>query len=268
MSQIVRALISGDFRTLDLPDSGAALIEGVRWGRFDEIFSPAFWATQVWFVSESKMSWRYRIGDSLKEEVSACLLGGYGMRSEVGVAVFQSLRTKGMLQDSPSEADLLDVLSRPVFVRGKPIRYRYPRQRSRYLSQALHRLSREIPPTDDDLKFRDWLVTFPGVGFKTASWITRNWLDSDRVAILDVHVHRAGVLAGIFHLSESPSNCYLSLEKKLVDFAKALNVRLSLLDAVIWDQMRQMQSFALAVLRDNITKLRERKRLCQEAPAV
>lgn len=252
MSQTVRALISGEPRTLNLPNSNKQLIDNVQWGRFDEVFSPAFWAMQVWFVSETGKPWRHRIGNSLKEEVAACLLGGYGMRSEVGLAAFQNLRSKGMFKGTPSEADFFDVLSRPFLIYDRPLRYRYPRQRSRYLSHALRKLSKEIAPVNDDLKFREWLLTFPGIGLKTASWITRNWLDSDRVAILDVHVHRAGVLAGIFHLSESPTNCYLSLEARLVLFAKALSVRLSLLDAVIWDQMRQMQGFALDILRGNM----------------
>ncbi len=255
MSQIVYAVISGKFKILNLPNSNERLIGNIYWGRFDEVFSPAFWAMQVWFVSEMRKPWLHRIGSTLKEEVAACLLGGYGIRSEVGLAVFQDLRSKGMFQGAPSEGDFFNALNRHFTVGGKPVRYRFPQQRSRYLAYALRRLSKEDAPTYDDLKFREWLLTFPGIGLKTASWITRNWLDSDRVAILDVHVHRAGVLAGIFHLYESPSNCYLSLEKKLVEFAKALSVRLSLLDAVIWDQMRQMQGFALEILRNSMTNL-------------
>ncbi len=163
MPQVVRTLISGALRTLSLPDSDVELIDDVRWGRFDEIFSPAFWATQVWLVSEADTPWRHRLGDSLVEEIAACLLGGYGMRSEVGLAAFRVVRSSGMLRSTPTEADFFDVLSQPFLIHGKTFRYRYPRQRSRYLSHALRRLSQEVAPTDDDLKFREWLLTFLGV---------------------------------------------------------------------------------------------------------
>jgi len=249
MPQIVSSVFSGEMRTLSLPDSNEQLVNNVRWGRFDEIFSPAFWAMQVWFATETNAKRCHRLGASLVEEVAACLLGGYGMRSEVGLAAFQIIRRKGLLCGIPTEADFFKILNQPFPIHGRFLRYRYPRQRSLYLSLALRRLSQEIAPTED-LKFREWLLTFPGIGLKTASWITRNWLGSDRVAILDVHVHRAGVLAGIFRLSECPSRCYLSLEDRLICFAKALGVRLSLLDAVVWDQMRRMQGFALDILRN------------------
>lgn len=265
MPQIVKAIISGKIRTRILPDSSMRLIDNVNWGRFDEIFSPAFWATQVWFISETRHPAElHRLGNSLVEEIAACLLGGYGMRSEVGLAAFQAIRNSGMLYYTPTESDLYKLLSQPFNINGRTLRYRYPKQRSLYLSQALRRLSQEIAPINDDLKFRSWLLTFHGIGLKTASWITRNWLSSDRVAILDIHIYRAGILAGIFQISDSPRRCYLSLEHRFIQFAKALDVRLSLLDAVIWSQMRQMKNYALDIMRSRIKSQTKGGKLCQE----
>ena len=85
-------------------------------------------------------------------------------------------------------------------------------------------------------------MELPGIGPKTASWIVRNWLGSDDVAILDVHVLRAGILMGLF-----PEDCrlpkdYEVLEKKFLDFARAIQVRASLLDAIMWRDMRVLFS--------------------------
>ena len=43
---------------------------------------------------------------------------------------------------------------------------------------------------------RDWLLAIPGIGPKTASWIVRNRTGSSAVAIIDVHILRAGTSAG------------------------------------------------------------------------
>jgi endonuclease III len=45
-------------------------------------------------------------------------------------------------------------------------------------------------------------MSLPGIGPKTASWIARNWLDADDVAILDIHIMRVGQVIGLFPLSK------------------------------------------------------------------
>ncbi|MDZ3993341.1 hypothetical protein PspTeo4_24872 [Pseudomonas sp. Teo4] len=47
-------------------------------------------------------------------------------------------------------------------------------------------------PLHSGRALRDWLLELPGIGYKTASWVARNWLDADDVAILDIHILRAG----------------------------------------------------------------------------
>jgi thermostable 8-oxoguanine DNA glycosylase len=78
----------------------------------------------------------------------------------------------------------------------------------------------------------------PGIGPKTASWIVRNWTGTDEVAILDVHVLRAGQLMGLFPREIKLPRDYGRLEQIFLEFSKALNVRASLLDAIIWREMR------------------------------
>jgi thermostable 8-oxoguanine DNA glycosylase len=93
----------------------------------------------------------------------------------------------------------------------------------------------------DDVGLREALVRMPGIGRKTASWIVRNRRNSSAVAVLDVHVLRAGRLLGLFRQNETPERHYLSLEERFVDLASELEVPAWLLDAVIWQHMRLLR---------------------------
>jgi N-glycosylase/DNA lyase len=81
-------------------------------------------------------------------------------------------------------------------------------------------------------------MRLPGIGPKTASWITRNWLGSDAVAILDVHVIRACCLMGLFSEPICLRREYEVLECKFLQFAENIGVRAAMLDALIWREMR------------------------------
>lgn len=127
--------------------------------------------------------------------MGACLLGGHGIPAAIGLAAFNKLKDCGAFDaQPPSEATLYEWLSEPIKTGKKSVRYRFARQKSRYLSVALNRLDVEMPPTDSGRALRDWLTSIPGIGHKTASWIARNWLCADDVAILDIHILRRDYL--------------------------------------------------------------------------
>ncbi|WP_456816604.1 8-oxoguanine DNA glycosylase [Bradyrhizobium sp. USDA 4512] len=140
----------------------------------------------------------------------------------------------------PSAVQIERLLREPVSVGGKLRRYRFPHQRSSRLAAALRLLDENPPSPADPKSFRNGLMKIPGVGPKTASWITRNWLGSDEVAILDIHIIRAGVLIGLFGRQQSVPRDYDVMEARFLAFAAALNVRPSLLDAVMWREMRKL----------------------------
>jgi thermostable 8-oxoguanine DNA glycosylase len=233
---------SGKVLELHLPDPFKEVIPGVQWGFFDEFFTPAYWAAQAWLDSESQRYSVYSLGETLEEEVAACLLGGFGIQAEIALAAFEIIRDKGLLSASnPTEDVFMKALREPLNIGGSTVHYRFPRRRAYYLSKALEILARERPPEEDDREFRNWLMTnLPGVGPKTASWITRNWLASDQVAIIDIHIQRAGMLIGFFDKSDSPIKSYFHMEAKFLDFARELGVRPSILDTLIWQQMREI----------------------------
>lgn len=134
-------------------------------------------------------------------------------------------------------------------VHGRQIRYRFAPQRSNYVSAALAKLAEIEAPIDDELAFRQWLLDFRGIGPKTASWITRNWLNSEKVAIIDIHIQRAGLLMGLFKKDESPARHYFRMEEKFLTFANNIEVRASLLDALMWRQMKDAGSMIFKLLR-------------------
>ncbi|HRE04646.1 MAG TPA: hypothetical protein PKX00_03490 [Opitutaceae bacterium] len=240
--QRVLRLKNGVLDEMWLPAPHAQVVPGVRWGRFDCLFSPAFWVSRTWIDAPRPQN--YRLTLTLEHEVIACLLGGYGMPAELGLAAFSRLQSKGLLVATTTAARIESELAEPLSVGPRWVRYRYPRQRARYVAMALRRLSAENAPTDA-LHLRDWLLSFDGIGLKTASWITRNVRDCDEVAILDIHLERAGKLMGVFSRKETPARHYLMMERKLVDFAEALDIRLSILDDIIWRYMKALNYTAL-----------------------
>src|SRR6202044_1465019 len=154
---------------------------------------------------------------------------------------FFRLMDRGLLEGLPS-ADILErALSETFIVLGRPRRYRYPRQKARYLAQSMRRLCDFTEPADD-LELRDSLTEFPGIGLKTASWIVRNHRASNKVAVIDIHILRAGQHIGLFRSDLTPQRDYRTLESAFISFAAAINVAAGLLDAVIWDQMRRLIS--------------------------
>ncbi|MDO8473395.1 MAG: 8-oxoguanine DNA glycosylase [Dehalococcoidia bacterium] len=238
--QTIYASSSNGIIELELPEPEDEILSGVPWGRFDIFFTPAFWACQVWLNEAENMYKGYHLGENLMEEVAACLLGGHGIPAEVGIAAFRRLKERKLLDQYPSAQEIEAALSEPLVVNGRSVRYRFARQKARYLAEALHRLSVETPPTSSGKAFRAFLLDLPGIGPKTASWITRNWLDSDEVAILDIHIVRAAIAAGVFPTRVNLAQSYFILEDRFLKFAKALRCRPAVLDNFIWHQMRRI----------------------------
>lgn len=229
--------------SIELPPADAEVIPGVHWGAVEAFPTPAYWAYQVIARRIASKSVQYKLGASLREEVGACLLGGHGIPASIGLLAFNHLKRKGAFElQTPSESDLKRWLTEPLEVQGKQVRYRFASQKAKYLAAALRKLSSEPAPNASSRALRDWLTSIPGVGYKTASWVVRNWMDADDVAILDIHILRAGVLAGFLDSQLEVERHYLELEKQFICFSTGLGVRTSELDAVIWLEMAQSRA--------------------------
>ena len=223
---------------VELPKPDEEVIPGVPWGALEAFPTPAYWAYQVFARRLHGERIDYKLGATLKEEVGACLLGGHGIPSSIGLAAFHHVKKLGAFgEQPPSEEVLLEWLREPMDVGGRFVRYRFAKQKARYLAAALQKLSTEHPPLSSGRALRDWLLDVPGIGYKTASWVARNWLDADDVAILDIHILRAGLLGKFFESNLTVERHYLQLEEQFIRFSKGLGVRASELDALIWLEM-------------------------------
>jgi hypothetical protein len=238
---------SGEVTCFSLPDPDDEVIADVAWGRADQPFTSAFWAATA--RSRSGGHCVARLGTTIGEEIAACLLGGYGIPAEVGLAAFALVRDNGYLGATAGPEVLEALLRQPlVLADGRRVHYRFPGQKARYLSAAIRLAAQEPPPEETGRVLRAWLRRLPGIGWKTSSWIARNWLDADDVAILDIHVMRAGALAGVFKRTTWLPSMYEALEARFLRWARGLEVRPAHLDALIWAEMRSCGRLATSQL--------------------
>lgn len=210
----------------------------LEWGRFDELLTPAYWAAQSWMWELDEPE-HFRLGRGIEDELLACLLGGYGIPAEVGLAAYDRLRPF-IGTDRLTRVDWIrDMLTEPLEVVGRPVRYRFANQKARYIAGAFSRLSRDWDALDDR-SLRNALVELPGIGPKTASWVVRNARSSDRVAILDIHILWVGRTLGIFPERWKVDSRYAALEERFLAFADAIDSKASILDSVMWMTVRRL----------------------------
>lgn len=230
-------------RLLDWPseefhfDLPGGKVRTVRWGQPWQFLTAAYWASraQEWLAGKPAEPRPYRLAGSLSEEIVACLLGGHGITYEMNVAAFAALKKAGLLNDADPRLEdrIASVLRAPLLIGDRRVHYRYPQQRSGRVAAALQRLRRESAPAVAT-EARSWLMTFSGIGPKTASWVVRNQFEDSNVAIIDIHVHRAAVHAGVFDESWTPARDYWVMESAFLEWARYGEVRAADLDAVIW----------------------------------
>jgi thermostable 8-oxoguanine DNA glycosylase len=237
--QIESHYVDGKNIECPIPDADQELLTDVIWGEVDHVFTPAFWRFACITGGALQGPPSYRLGETFGEEVVACLLGGHGVTGELGNAAFAHLKGAGVFDlTEPTEGAIEELLSEPLLVNGHSIRYRFPRQKARYVAGALRFVNKFVAPVGSPRARRDWLLVVPGIRLKTALWVVRNWTDSNDVAILDIHIHRAGVLANLFDPNDDVQRGYRAMEDKFVRFAEGIGVPASILDNEIWCRLR------------------------------
>ncbi len=236
--QTVRVIAGNEIEVLNLPAPADEVLPQVAWGKYDVLFTPAFWAARVWLLQHQKRFSTFRLGSSLHEEAAACVLGGYGISAEIGLAAFDRLRERGLLVSGAAQMEIQEALFEPMLLGNRFVRYRFAKQRAERLAAVLIELDNVA--YEGDRMLRAELLRLPGVGPKTASWIVRNHLGSDEVAILDIHVVRACVAAKVFPRQVNLNRDYFNLEDRFLEFAAALSARASILDSVMWHHMRNI----------------------------
>jgi len=226
-----------------IPSPQEELLPGIKWGYHNKLFTPAYWKVQyLMYHSDNSFDINYRLGENIIEEIIACLLGGFGLKSEIGLAAFYRLKNEDLINSKTSFSKIHTALREPLIISGKSVFYRFPNQKAKYIHLLLNRTDLDSIPINSDSELREWLMSVKGIGPKTASWITRNFLNSENVAIIDVHIYRAGQILGIFRTHYDLQKDYFILEKKYLQFCYALQVQPSKMDALMWLQMKESSS--------------------------
>ncbi|CAG0979350.1 hypothetical protein MTYP_01669 [Methylophilaceae bacterium] len=251
MSQTLRYWIEEEEIVRYLPDAEDEVISGVRWGEPWVIFTPAYWLSQFWMHDLDKVAHSpYKAKGSLAEEVVFCLLGGFGVSAELSISAFDACCDAKLIENMETAPEAwTEVLLRPLQVNGKLQRYRYPNQKSRFLAAAMSSLATKSLENLNGVALRDALLEIDGIGHKIAGWVARNYTDADDVAILDIHLVRAGILCGIFTPQDRVEKDYLSMETRFIEFCNMLGARPAVLDCLIWDQMRGYGNLAIDAIR-------------------
>ena len=94
-----------------------------------------------------------------------------------------------------------------------------------------------ISQIGDGYKAREWLVqNVKGIGYKEASHFLRNIGFEQNLAILDRHIVRNLQFVGV--IEEIPDSLskgrYFDIEKRMMEFSKAVQIPMSYLDLVMW----------------------------------
>ncbi len=233
-----------------MPEPDCEVLRGVLWGEPWNLYTPAYWLLQAWIEGlDLHQESRYRAKRGVTEELGFCLLGGFGITAELATAAFERCNEAGLFRRKErNEGAWAQALSEPLLLQGRSVRYRYPNQKARFLASAMQYLQEHSLNCESGPALREQLLTLKGVGYKTASWVTRNVLGSDDVAILDIHLIRAGRLCGLFTESQTVEKHYLEMEHRFLEFSKQLFLRASALDCLIWDHMRAAGSLPLEIL--------------------
>lgn len=240
-----------DFAEIKLPDEDSEVLPGIKWGHVGASFTPANWYYCVEARKHSGNHINNKIGETLLEEVCACLLGGYGIPAYVGLAAFNALKGNGAFNGTSWDAITLERwLSEPLLINDKAIKYRFSKQKAGYLAGAIEHISKLECDYSSGKALRNSLLPIKGAGYKTCSWVARNWLGADDVAILDVHILRAGKIGGFLDSSLTVQKDYLRLEEQFIEFSNALGIRTSELDAEIWFQFSEYGKLTHRILRE------------------
>ncbi len=109
--------------------------------------------------------------------------------------------------------------------------------REKFLRDSTASLKSIISLMDNGHKAREWMVqNVKGIGYKEASHFLRNIGFEQNLAILDRHILKNLRSLGV--IEETPVSLsrrrYFDIEKRMMEFSKAIQIPMSYLDLVLW----------------------------------
>jgi len=184
-------------------------------------------------LNEFKKIWKKGTKKEIFVELVFCILTPQANGKACWSAVENMIR-KGVLFTG-DRGQIVKELSRARFIQKK----------SAYIVEAREKffcgnkvsLKSIISQIGDGYKAREWLVqNVKGIGYKEASHFLRNIGFEQNLAILDRHIIKSLQFVGV--IKEIPGSLskgrYFNIEKRMMEFSKAIQIPMSYLDLVMW----------------------------------
>ncbi|MBW1676835.1 MAG: N-glycosylase/DNA lyase [Deltaproteobacteria bacterium] len=184
-------------------------------------------------LGEFKRIWRTGTEKEIFAELVFCILTPMARGEMCCVAVENMVRSGVLFTGDSSQ------------ITRELIGARFIHKKSAYIIEARERflhnnpvsLRSTISSTSDGHKAREWLArSVKGIGYKEASHFLRNIGFEQNLAILDRHILKNLKSFGV--IKEIPGSLtksqYLDMEKKMLEFSKAIHISMSYLDFVLW----------------------------------
>ena len=221
-------------------------LSDIDWEEAGRLYTKSYWEVQYYLAKHE--SYSYKLGNNLLEEIVACLLGGYGLKAEMGLLAFHRMRNLRLIRPKVGLSEIESAICRPFSLNGKKVHYRFPHQKAKYIYSFLQRADIEEFENIYGCALRNKLMSVNGIGPKTASWIARNYGNCEDVAIVDIHIYRAGRLAGFIDRNWDIQRDYFKIEESFLDFCNSINASPSKMDSIMWNQMKASSHRAIELL--------------------
>lgn len=221
-------------------------LSDIDWEEAGRLYTKSYWEVQYYLAKYDTYS--FKLGSNLLEEIVACLLGGYGLKAEMGLLAFHRLRNLQLIRPNVSMSEIEYAISQPFILDGKTVHYRFPHQKAKYIYSFLQREDIDEFENLCGCTLRNKLMSVIGIGPKTASWIARNYCNCEDVAIVDIHIYRAGRLAGFIDRNWDIQRDYFKIEESFLTFCHSINAKPSKMDSIMWNQMKASSRRAIKLL--------------------
>ena len=184
-------------------------------------------------LNDFKKIWKKGKKKEIFAELVFCILTPQANGKACWSAVENMIR-KGVLFTG-DRGQIAKELSRARFIQKKSAYI--VEAREKFLFDSKVSLKSVISQIGDGYKAREWIVqNVKGIGYKEASHFLRNIGFEQNLAILDRHIVRNLQFVGV--IKEIPGSLskgrYFEIEKRMMEFSKAVQIPMSHLDLVLW----------------------------------
>jgi len=184
-------------------------------------------------LNDFKIIWKKGKKKEIFAELVFCILTPQANGKLCWSAVENMIR-KGVLFTG-ERSQIVKELSNARFIQKKSA-YLVEARKKFFLDSRVS-LKSVISQIGNSYKAREWLVqNVKGIGYKEASHFLRNIGFEQNLAILDRHIVRNLQFVGV--IKEIPGSLskgrYFEIEKKMMEFSKAVQIPMSHLDLVLW----------------------------------